>query len=197
MPQSVTRTGIGLMVLAALAAIVYVLMSATSGEPQSGGAAAFRKGELAKLEIGNDTVQPAGNFTGPDGGEVNLQAFRGKVVLVNLWATWCPPCVEEMPTLQRLQELRGGEDFVVLAVSVDTVPDREFAQRELGKLAGGVLTFYHDPNYALPYGMGARGFPTTVIYDRQGREIARLSGEADWAGEDALALIDWAIEQGR
>jgi thiol-disulfide isomerase/thioredoxin len=133
-------------------------------------------------------------FTGPDGAAVSLADFEGRVVLINLWGIFCPPCVKEMPTLATLQREMGSERFVVLAVSVDPVPDTEASRIRLAELSDGVLSFYHDPGYGLVYGFGARGFPTTFLIGADGREIARLEGEADWASEEARGLIKWALE---
>ena len=192
--SGVTRFGIPAMFLMAFAAIVYVLGLAACGAGDSGGAEAFKRGELAKLTVLDaPPVQPEGAFSGPGGETVTLADFRGQVVLVNLWATWCPPCVEEMPTLAALQAARGSEDFRVLAVSVDRVPDADMSREMLDELSEGGLEFFHDPNYQIPFAAQAQGFPTTILYDRQGRELARLSGDADWASEEALGLIDWAL----
>ena len=192
--SGVTRFGIPAMFLMAFAAIVYVLGLAACGAGSEGWALAFKRGELAKLTVLDEPpVQPDGEFIGPDGEAVTLADFRGQVVLVNLWATWCPPCVKEMPTLAALQAARGGDDFRVLAVSVDRVPDAEMSREMLDGLSDGTLEFFHDPNYQIPFAAKAQGFPTTILYDRQGRELARLSGDADWAGEEALGLIDWAL----
>jgi len=192
--SGVTRFGIPAMFLMAFAAIVYVVGLAACGAGADGGAETFKRGELAKLTVLDEPpVQPEGEFTNPDGETVTLADFRGQVVLVNLWATWCPPCVEEMPTLAALQATRGSEDFKVLAVSVDRVPDAEMSREMLEELSEGVLEFFHDPNYQIPFAAQAQGFPITILYDREGRELARLSGDADWASEEALALVDWAL----
>lgn len=185
------------MLLAALAAIVYVLMRAGGLGDAPDGVARYATGSLARLQATRDPpVPPAAAFTGPDGAPVTLADFRGEVVLLNLWATWCPPCTGEMPTLGALQAAYQGRGLRVVAASVDSVPDRETARGALAELSGGALTFYHDPNYILAYGLAARGFPTTILFDRNGAEIARLSGEADWNSPEAHALIDWALAGG-
>ena len=194
MPRAVTRYGIPALLLLGLVTIVYVLASAAGWGGLQSNVKSLAVGDMEKLIVLDPApVQPVGSFADIDGNPVSLADFRGKVVVVNLWATWCPPCVEEMPTLAALQTARGGEDFVVLAVSVDQVADRDFAISELRKLSGGVLNFYHDPNYVLPYSTQAAGFPTTIIYDRTGEEVGRIEGDADWGGEDALRLVDWAL----
>lgn len=154
----------------------------------------FKTGGLAKLDIlPQPPPQPVANFSDNASAPTNLAAFRGKVILVNLWATWCAPCVTEMPTLAALQSHFEGEDFQVVAISVDRDDTRAVAVAKLAELSTGKLAFYHDPKMAVVFPMKARGFPTSVLYDRDGTEIARLAGEADWNSAEARALIQAAI----
>lgn len=154
----------------------------------------LKTGQMTPLQVlPNPPAQPVEPFEGPAGNQITLASFKGKVVLVNLWATWCAPCVTEMPTLARLQNEFKGADFAVVAVSVDRADDKAEAKSRLEELSKGVLPFYHDPRMAIVYPMQARGFPTSVLYDRQGREVARLAGEADWASAEAQALIRFAL----
>ena len=156
----------------------------------------FATGKMAALEVLKDAPpQPDAQFQNPSGAPTSLAAFKGKVVLVNLWATWCAPCVTEMPTLANLQKNFPNKDFVILAVSVDRDSDRDAAKAQLAKLSGGALPFFQDPKMAIVYPMKARGFPTSVLYDRQGQELARLAGEADWNAPEAHALIEAALAQ--
>ncbi|WP_425466563.1 TlpA disulfide reductase family protein [Paracoccus subflavus] len=132
---------------------------------------------------------PDVEFTDPEGGTHRLEDYRGKVVLLNFWATWCAPCREEMPSLDRLQADMGGDDFVVLAVATGrNAPeqiDRFYAETGLQNLP--VLL---DPRQKLSRAMGVVGLPVTVLIDREGNEIARLLGEADWASEPARQVIE-------
>lgn len=117
--------------------------------------------------------------------------YRGKVILVNAWATWCPPCVAEMPSLNRLQELRGGDDFQVITISLDNTKDKItdfFDENGLNALSP-----WHDGTYEINGKLRLPGLPTTVIYNQNGREIARLAGEAEWDSPEALALIDYLL----
>ena len=182
---------IRLMILGGAIAVLLVAVKAC--QPPPGALDRFSVGSLKKLTtLDAPPVQPLVEFTTPDG-TVSLEDYRGKVVLVNIWATWCPPCVAEMPSLDRLQALRGGDDFAVVPISldrrIDAVP--EFYDRtnvtELPVIWDG--TFAVNTRLQLP------GLPTTVLYDRNGREIARLPGDADWASEEALALVDHLIAQ--
>lgn len=157
---------------------------------------ALKVGRMASLEVLADPPpQPIAIFHSPDGADTTLGAFKGKVVLVNLWATWCAPCVTEMPTLANLQSAFKNKDFLVVAVSVDRESEKVEAKDQLEALSKGVLPFFHDPKMAIVYPMRARGFPTSVLYDRHGKEIARLAGEADWNSPDAQALINAALSQ--
>ena len=193
MPTSVTRyTYIALFVIAGLA-IVYALLAAAGGRPDGQRLDRFAVDEMSKLDFAQagDTAPDAG-FAGPDGGPVSLMDFRGQTVLVNFWATWCGPCEREMPHLGALETARGGDAFKVIAISVDEATDEAYARRRLDELTGGVLDFYHAPpsDWEIVYGAGASGFPTTIVYDPQGREVARLAGEAPWSESLALAFID-------
>lgn len=131
---------------------------------------------------------PDVDFTDPQGGTHRLDDYRGKVVLLNFWATWCAPCREEMPSLDRLQADLGGEDFVILAVATGrNAPeqiDRFYTETDIRNLP--VLL---DPRQQLSRAMGVVGLPATVLIDRDGNEVARLLGEADWASEPARQVI--------
>lgn len=183
------RAAIALAALGLLAA--FIGLAPTCSRLEESGFERFAVGALSKLEVIGDEApaQPQETFTDAAGAEVRLADFRGQVVVLNLWATWCPPCVEEMPTLAALQRAYP-EGVKVLALSVDRVGDKAMAERMLADLSGGALSFYHDPSYAVAFAARARGFPTTVVYDPQGREVARLAGSADWASPEARALIE-------
>lgn len=137
--------------------------------------------------------QPSITFTSPSGEEMQFSDYRGKVILVNAWATWCPPCVAEMPSLNRLQELRGGGDFQVITISLDNTKDKITEFFENNDI--DALPKWHDGTYEINGKLRLPGLPTTVIYNRNGREIVRLAGEAEWDSPEALALIDYLIGQ--
>ena len=128
------------------------------------------------------------SFEDADGGILRLDGFGGRVVLVNLWARWCPPCKEEMPTLAKLQSLQGGEDFQVVTVAIEDVevPDLIEALEELG---ASNLPPYRDLDSSLTQELGVIGLPTSVLLDKRGLEIGRLSGPAKWDSDAALRLI--------
>jgi thiol-disulfide isomerase/thioredoxin len=156
--------------------------------------ARYATGALAKLKTpAQGQAQPKTPFNDAAGRPVDLSKFRGKIVVVNLWATWCAPCVTEMPTLAALQRKYAGTDLVVVPVSLDRTGDLADARSFIG--VHEPLPLYHDPNFALPAALKVQGLPTTIVYDRQGREVARLSGEARWDSPEAIALFDKLLKK--
>lgn len=152
----------------------------------------FAVGPLARLETPRALVAaPDHGFVDRDGEATRLADFRGKVVVVNLWAMWCVPCRTEMPTLARLaQTYAGNPDLVVLPVNVDDKPDSIADARSFIDVHEP-LPMYSDPKFQLPFELPGKGkMPQTVLLDRQGRIRAHFSGEADWASPEAKVLID-------
>jgi thiol-disulfide isomerase/thioredoxin len=129
---------------------------------------------------------PAATLRNADDAPATLADAKGKPLLVNLWASWCAPCVKELPTLKALSQSPGAPR--VIAVSQDMAPRSSvnaFTER-LG-LAG--LEVWHDPQMALSAALGAQVLPTTILYDAQGRELWRYVGDLDWTGEEAAKLL--------
>ncbi len=130
-----------------------------------------------------------------DGTPERLADLAGRHVLLNLWATWCAPCVAELPTLARLAARLGGDRFAVRAVAIDRggayAVAPFLARQGLTELPVGV-----DPAGAAPRALGMRGLPTTVLIDPAGRELGRLAGDADWDGPEAVALIRHYLNRG-
>ncbi len=153
----------------------------TSDEPE-------RVGTLDRSNKG--AAAPAHVFQAPDGKPVTLAAFKGKPLLLNLWATWCAPCIREMPMLDRLA-LREGDKLQVLVVSQD-LEGAEKVTPFFAKSGFKALQPYLDPEVKLSTGYGVN-LPTTILYDAQGREVWRVSGDMDWDGETAKA---WIAEAG-
>ncbi|MEX1251317.1 MAG: TlpA disulfide reductase family protein [Hyphomonas sp.] len=184
--------------LVALATVVYVLISASGGKAPDNSLERFAAGTLAKLDFTlAGQPAPSGTFDQADGTGADLASFRGKTILVNYWATWCAPCEKEMPALGALQGARAGEAFEVVAISIDADEDVEYAKRRLTELGAANIPFRHAPldRGDIVYGANVQGFPTTILYGPDGLEIARLSGEADWAGAEAVQFIDAALRQ--
>jgi len=135
------------------------------------------------------------HFSDEQGQDLTLADFRGRVVLLNVWATWCVPCRKEMPALDRLQAKLGGDDFVVIPLSIDRkgVEAVKSFYREVGVEK---LAMYLDPSGKGSRGLAVPGVPTTLLIDRDGREIARKMGAAEWDGAEIVALVERVI-QGR
>lgn len=134
-------------------------------------------------------------FKAPDGTSTTLADFAGKTVLMNLWATWCAPCRAEMPALDALQKKRGGEDFEVVAVNVDTGDDTK-PKRFLADTGVEALAYYRDNTLALFNDLKRRslalGLPVTLLIDGDGCLLSHMNGPAEWDSTDALRLIDAA-----
>lgn len=137
-------------------------------------------------------VLPALAFEDATGKERSLQDWRGKVVLLNLWATWCAPCRKEMPSLDRLQAELGSDQFEVVAVSVDKT-GIEGAKKFLHQIKVEKLGVYADPNIRVGSTLRIIGMPSTVLIDRESREIGRLVGPAEWDSDEAKQLIQAAL----
>jgi thiol-disulfide isomerase/thioredoxin len=130
---------------------------------------------------------PEATVEGPDG-PVALSDYRGKVVVLNFWAVWCAPCREEMPTLAALQDEFAGEDFAVIALA--TGPNAPQAVDKFLRETGVEhLNVLRDPRAGLGRSIGVMGLPVTLILDRDGAEVARLVGPADWHSEAARAIV--------
>jgi thiol-disulfide isomerase/thioredoxin len=190
----ITRVGIPAMLAFAFVAILYVLFSAGS-KPQdapSSGLERLAVKSLSKLVVasGQRLSLPTQPVISPQNTQTTLEAYRGRIVLVNFWATWCSPCVKEMPTLAALQTSYSPSDVAVIPVSVDRAGDQAKAGEALKTLSNGALPHYGDPSMGTVFELKARGFPTTVIFGRDGREIARVEGDVDWNSVEAKALID-------
>jgi thiol-disulfide isomerase/thioredoxin len=133
-------------------------------------------------------------FQDGDGKPLSLEQWKGSVALINLWATWCAPCRKEMPALAALQSKLGSKDFEVVAISVDR-KGAEASSVFLKETGADALKLYVDPSSAILNDLKAPGLPVSVLVDRQGREIGRLIGPAEWNGPEAEALIDAALAE--
>jgi len=155
--------------------------------------APLAKGEVAALTMATAPLQlPDLAFEDSEGKTRKLSEWRGRTVLVNLWATWCVPCRKEMPALDKLQEQLGSKDFEVVAINIDTrdaeKPKNFLKEGNLTKLA-----YFHDQKakvfQELKSAGRALGMPTSVLVDGAGCEIATIAGPAEWASDDAVNLI--------
>lgn len=155
-------------------------------------------GEVAALTMATTPLRlPDLAFEDADGKPRKLSDWRGKTVLVNLWATWCVPCRKEMPALDGLQTKLGGKDFEVVAINIDT----RDAEKPKNFLKDGNLTqlsYFNDQKAKVFQDLKnigkALGMPTSVLVDTQGCEIANIAGPAEWASDDAVKLIKAAVQ---
>jgi thiol-disulfide isomerase/thioredoxin len=175
-----------------LLGLALLYMGAVAGANPALAEALPRAGDMRKLVV-HDTPREGSEvgFTDASGVPLSLADFAGRVVVLNFWATWCPPCRAEMPTLNALQRDMGGDDLVVLAVATgrNMLPAIEKFNADAGIDA---LPVYLDPKGQigpLARSFGVAGLPVTVLLDREGREIGRLTGEADWNSDAARALL--------
>ena len=189
MLNALTRYGIPTLLLVGAVAVLVTLFSAASQPGHENGLKRFAKGDLANLETGLDMSLPASRFEGPDGEETSLREIADGPIVLNIWFEACAPCQEEMPSLARLQGEVQGDGVTVVAVAVDRAFNREGNRTTLAQLSSGVLDFYFDSSFGVALDSGARGMPTTILYDRFGQERARLAGGADWSSEQAVALV--------
>ena len=133
---------------------------------------------------------PDAAFFNPDGGEISLADFRGAPVLVNLWASWCAPCIKELPTLGKLEEAQNldGQLGVISVNQDDQAPqssvDAFLADKKIGRFAA-----FRDPEMGLSVALKVQTMPTTVLYDAQGREVWRYVGDLNWTGPEAARLL--------
>lgn len=151
---------------------------------------ALREGDMRKLIIHPEVKETSPRtFELADGaGTGSLADYQGKYVLLNFWATWCAPCRKEMPMLAELQAQFGGEDFEVLTLA--TGRNSPAGIRKFFDETGiSNLPRHQDPKGALAKDMAVFGLPMTMILDREGQEIARLRGDADWSSDSAKAII--------
>lgn len=151
------------------------------------------RGEVAALTLAQAPFHvPDLDFKDSSGRDLRLGDWRGRTVLLNLWATWCVPCRREMPALDALQALLGGPDFEVVAVNIDT-RDQQKPLTFLKDVHIAHLAYYSDPSARvfeeLKTAGKAFGMPTTVIIDPSGCEIGNMAGPAEWASDDGVKLV--------
>lgn len=188
-PGQLVRVAIPLAVLAAVVLATLLAWPIYSGGSSTGDAA---PGGMAV----HGSPRPVSDFAFQNGSgdEMSLSDFRGQVVVLNLWATWCPPCREEMPTLDALQKKLGGDRFEVVALSVDQAGP-QVVRDFYAEIGIDHLGLYIDSSMQVMIDLGVRGIPTTLVIDRNGQEVARLVGKADWATPKMLKYFRGLIER--
>lgn len=175
-----------------------------AADPQCAGALEIARklkplvhGEVAALALAEKALRvPDLVFQDGGGKPVRLADFRGRTVLVNLWATWCVPCRKEMPALDALEGKMAARDFTVVAINIDT-RDPEKPKKFLAEIGVKNLAYYEDQSGGvfqdLKRAGRALGLPTSILVDAKGCEIGHLAGPAEWSSEDALKLVDAAL----
>ena len=187
------RLALWAVIAVGAAAVVYVI-AASSIKPGAGqGLERFARGGMAKLSVPEQPGRiPTVVIQDEAGVSLNLAELPGEIVVVNLWATWCAPCVTEMPTLAALQRRYPGRVNVV-PVSMDVTSKVGEAQAFIAKHPP--LRFFHDERWAVSSAANARrGLPTTIIYGEDGVERARVVGIAEWDSPEARRLFDALLE---
>ncbi len=154
-------------------------------------------GEVAAVNIAKSPLKlPDLSFRDASGKQLTLAHWRGRTVLLNLWATWCVPCRKEMPTLDALQRKLGGPDFEVVAVNIDT-RDPDKTRAFLKQIGVEKLAYYADPEAKTFQDLKAIGrafgMPTTLLVDPHGCELGTIAGPAEWASDDAVKLVQAAL----
>ena len=148
---------------------------------------ALLKGAMAKLTLEEPKPLPQVALVGLADDVTGLEGTKGKWLVLNLWATWCMPCREEMPSLDKLATLRPDIAVVAVATGPNPLPA---IHSFLDKAGVRALTVLRDPTQDLAHQMGVMGLPVTVIVNPEGMEVARLIGGADWSAPETLAVLD-------
>ena len=152
------------------------------------------EGDMSTFDLSpSPSAAPDISFSDLSGNTLGLDDFRGQVVLVNYWATWCAPCLRELPSLERMEAAVANPEFRLLAISID----REGAAKVgpfLDENDFGGLPAYLDPSGLSAVALGVLGMPTTILFDREGREIGRYTGATEWDEPEAVALIRHFLE---
>jgi thiol-disulfide isomerase/thioredoxin len=205
-PGPLGQIAAGLAVIAAITGIYLFQAEGRKAGPESQAASPSVPGssgiskDLATGSLAAFLVKPDrpaladAAFQDAEGKPLKLSDWKGRVALVNLWATWCAPCRKEMPDLAKLQKELGSDDFEVVAISVDR-KGAEASAAFLKETGADSLRLYVEPTTAILNDIQALGLPATVLIDRQGREIGRLLGPADWASPEAIALVKAALAE--
>jgi len=158
--------------------------------------AVHRAGELKCLDVDTELAAPTSSFVDEKGAKHTFAEFKGKVLVYNVWAEWCVPCVKEMPSLARLQKAFAGKDVAVVPVAFGSgrgvTPESTLAK--LRGLVGEDLPFFYDGEIMLQSEAQTGAMPATMIYDKDGNEVARLTVPAEWDSPEAIALVQDVLD---
>jgi len=181
--------GVALCAIAAVAFVALRNPATTGGAVDMSAVAAMREGDMKKLNFHPELRKVSEKtFDAENGTKMTLADYEGQYVLLNFWATWCAPCRKEMPMLSDLQAKFGGDDFqvVTLATGRNALPAMKKFFDEIGV---DNLPLHRDPQSAVARDMAVLGLPVTALIDKNGNEIARLTGDADWSSDNAKAIL--------
>lgn len=170
-----------------------LILGANAADADIHGIADLREGDMRKLVVHDApwdvSDQP---FALETGGEGRLSDYAGKITVVNFWAVWCEPCRHEMPMLSDLQEQLGGDAFEVVTIATGRNAPSAM-QRFFEEIEVDNLPLHADPRMGMSRAMGVLGLPVTLILDRDGQEIARMVGDADWSSDSATSILTHLI----
>ena len=154
----------------------------------------FKAGEMKKLILHESPKAVSEEiFYNSNNDPIILKSFSGRLTLVNFWATWCAPCLEEMPSLSNLQKIKGSEKFNVVTIATMRNSPKS-VEKFFNKMSIDNLTKYQDPKGKLARSLKIAGLPLTLLLNKDNQEVARFIGDADWSSSNALKLIDKATE---
>ncbi len=176
-------------VIFVIASIILIIISNTSINEKQLTSNVELTAELKAFEFEAKPISNDFTFYNKDGKELRLSDYKGNVILLNLWATWCAPCVAEMPSLDKLKELMANEKVQVIAVSVgkDNVDKIKlfYKKHEITN-----LEIFHDKDKTIYNTIRFHGLPTSILIDKEGNEIGRLNGDANWSSDEAVSFIN-------
>lgn len=207
--RSPLKLALVIVAVIGVAALLYVMLRASVQPKADADITAYRAGDLAMLRVPgtpvprnprypeiDQGVSPEGApppdiaFRDAAGKSVKISDFRGQVVLVNLWATWCAPCKVEMPTLAKLQAAYAAQPVQVMALTID-VPEKEAEAAAFIARNAPLKIYYAGGSKGMfAFNPPVQNVPATIFYDRKGIERARLEGDADWSSKEARALVE-------
>lgn len=174
---------------ACVAGLLAVLLSASWAGAAEGEGDLRDRAELGEFVPSQQPAPaPAVSLTDVSGNTVELSDFKGRLVVVNLWATWCEPCLREMPSLERLQS-KLGDRIAVLGVSEDRGGSKT-VEPFIAKLGLKSVKIFIDPKSAVGRAVEMRGLPTSLLIDRDGKSLGRVEGAAEWDSPKLMAVLD-------